>query len=152
MDTRSFAERCRAKLGIKGVTREEWKAQFESRKVLEHPLYDAMSAAGENEGTFGPLAFKVSRQTNVGIYRVLEILGEEERRIAETDPCDDCTSVEPGNECPACDENREDWLVWHTHWVVCSTCGYCYHPATENQTHPCDGCLACVKDPDIDCP
>ena len=77
MDTRSFAERCRDKLGIKGVTQEEWKAQFETRQVLEHSQYAAMSDAGPDE--FLPLFRRISQDTSVRPRRVLEILETEER-------------------------------------------------------------------------
>ena len=77
MDTRSFAERCRDKLGIKGVTQEEWKAQLETRKVLEHLQYAAMSDAGPD--VFLSLIRMISRNTKVRVIRVLEILETEER-------------------------------------------------------------------------
>ncbi len=76
MDTRSFAERCRDKLGIKGITQEEWKAQFETRQVLEHSQYAAMSDAGPGE--FLPLCRIISQDTSVRPRRVLEILETEE--------------------------------------------------------------------------
>lgn len=54
-------------------------AKEETRKVLEHPLYAAMSDASETECTFARLVFKIRRDTDVGPCRILDILSEEER-------------------------------------------------------------------------
>ena len=43
----------------------------------------------------------------------------------------DCTPVEPGHECPSCNENRKDRLIWRGDWVVCSTGGYGHNPGKE---------------------
>lgn len=40
-------------------------------------------------------------------------------------------TVTSGNECPSCNENREDWLIWRDDWVVCGTCGYVHNPGKE---------------------
>ena len=39
-------------------------------------------------------------------------------------------TVDQGEECPTCHEDRIDWLVWDeiSETVTCSTCGTTYDP------------------------